>query len=421
MKQLKKRLTIPEKFTNDLEECIKKNPPPHDFKISHAQLFIHYIITAPAKRNNYLTNEGYTLLNHDLLKKKGISKPTVIKAYLLENNFIYCDNIYFKNYLVDNKSKSKSLGYKLDVKYDFDISSIWSEDKNINRAFIKKRNQNKIHNSGNHAHLIKFLNKASIDFSGIKQEIMRRLVFDNSQADLGQIKKPKKSKKKNYSVNDFKEHAAIKYALATHKLHCLKHDLYYDHVDPKGGRLHTPYTNMPKYFRNYITYNGQKLISLDIKNSQPYFFLALLKNLCSERKSLPYIYNNPINLHNINHNNPNLTILPYMTQKINEVIQNKDVMLFFDLVRTGKFYEYLEEAIKTSDNPIIRDFLGPDSSRKALKAIIFVAMFSDNRFINSPTRNGYQGSELKDLFRDLFPSVYDIFKTIKKVIKKILP
>ncbi|MBK6979116.1 MAG: hypothetical protein IPH28_20115 [Cytophagaceae bacterium] len=79
-----------------------------------------------------------------------------------------------------------------------------------------------------------------------------------------------------------------------------------------------------------------------------------------------------------------------MTQKINEVIQNKDVMLFFDLVRTGKFYEYLEEAIKTSDNPIIRDFLGPDSSRKALKAIIFVAMFSDNRFINSPTRNGYQ-------------------------------
>lgn len=95
-------------------------------------------------------------------------------------------------------------------------------------------------------------------------------------------------------------------------------------------------------------------------------------------------------------------------------------MLFFDLVRTGKFYEYLEEAIKTSDNPIIRDFLGPDSSRKALKAIIFVAMFSDNRFINSPTRNGYQGSELKDLFRDLFPSVYDIFKTIKKSHKENL-
>lgn len=412
MKQLKKRLTIPEKFTNDLEECIKKNPTPLDFKISHAQLFVHYIITAPTKRNSYLTADGYTLLNHDLLKKKGISKPAVIKDYLIKNNFIYCDDIYFKNYIVDNKPKSKSLGYKLSVKYDFDVTSVWSEDKNINKKNNIKIRYKKPHNSGVHPHLAKFLNKTTLDFEGIKNEIWSRVIYDNGQGEIGQAKK-------SNEIN-FKTNTSIKFASAIHKLECLKHDPYYDHVDPKGKRLHTPYTNMPKYFRKYISFNGKKLISLDIKNSQPYFSLALFKNLYFGEVFLPFINNNHINLHHIIQNNHNTHLLPYITQKINKVTNNKDVKLFFDLVTSGKFYEYLEDKVKTSDNPIIRNFLGPKSSRKELKSIVFVVLFSDNRFINSPTRNGHQGSELKELFRSLFPNVYEIFRTIKKSQKENL-
>lgn len=409
MKLDKKRLTLPEKFTPDLEKCIKENPPPDGFKLSHAQLLVHYIISVPSHRSSYVTPDGYTLLNHDLLKKKGISKPAVIKNYLINNKFIECDDLYFKNYIVNNKPKSKSLGYKLTVKYDFDITSVWSEDKNINTKYTIKKRYKKPKNSGIHPHLDKFLNKTTIDFEGIKSEIWERVVFENGQGEIG---KPSKSSEINFTTN-----TSMKFASAMHKLECLKHDTFYDHVDPKGKRFHTPYTNMPKYFRKHITYNGKKLVSLDIKNSQPYFSLALLKNLYFGEVFLPFINNNHINLSNITHNNPHTLLLPYMTQKINEVANNKDVKLFFELVTTGKFYEYLEEKVKTSENATIKNFLCPNSSRKDLKAIIFIVMFSDNRFFNSPTRNGHQGSELKELFFNLFPNVYEIFKTIKRTDK----
>lgn len=44
-----------------------------------------------------------------------------------------------------------------------------------------------------------------------------------------------------------------------------------------GNRLHGMFTYRKKELRNFITYNGQKLVSIDIKNSQPYFSTLLLQ------------------------------------------------------------------------------------------------------------------------------------------------
>lgn len=43
-----------------------------------------------------------------------------------------------------------------------------------------------------------------------------------------------------------------------------------------GLRVHTPITSMPKFLRNSLLYRGQALVELDISNSQPAFFGALL-------------------------------------------------------------------------------------------------------------------------------------------------
>src|SRR5690606_20114186 len=43
------------------------------------------------------------------------------------------------------------------------------------------------------------------------------------------------------------------------------------------NRLHTNLTNMPKGFRKYISYEGDQIISLDIKNSQPFFFILFVE------------------------------------------------------------------------------------------------------------------------------------------------
>lgn len=49
-------------------------------------------------------------------------------------------------------------------------------------------------------------------------------------------------------------------------------------IDGSGYRLHTPLTRLPKFLRPFLTFNGEKLVSLDIRNSQPYFTLLLLCN-----------------------------------------------------------------------------------------------------------------------------------------------
>lgn len=43
-----------------------------------------------------------------------------------------------------------------------------------------------------------------------------------------------------------------------------------------GKRVHTPITSMPKIIRGYLRLNGSPLVELDISNSQPAFFGALL-------------------------------------------------------------------------------------------------------------------------------------------------
>lgn len=43
-----------------------------------------------------------------------------------------------------------------------------------------------------------------------------------------------------------------------------------------GKRVHTPITSMPKIIRGYLRLNGHSLVELDISNSQPAFFGALL-------------------------------------------------------------------------------------------------------------------------------------------------
>jgi hypothetical protein len=48
-------------------------------------------------------------------------------------------------------------------------------------------------------------------------------------------------------------------------------------IDNSGGRLYSPLTHLPSIFRNFLHYKGQPLTYLDIHNSQPYHFQALLR------------------------------------------------------------------------------------------------------------------------------------------------
>jgi hypothetical protein len=87
---------------------------------------------------------------------------------------------------------------------------------------------------------------------------------------------------------------------------------------------------------------------------------------------------------------------------------NKDVSSFVDSVSKGNFYELLSEMIKQEMNLSITD-------RKELKAIVFLVLFTDNKFI------GQDDAAPKRIFKELFPNMYKLFALIKKRDKSILP
>jgi hypothetical protein len=203
--------------------------------------------------------------------------------------------------------------------------------------------------------------------------------------------------------------------------------------------LHTNLTNIKSELRNFITYNGRKLVSIDIRNSQPVMLTSLLnsefwnqkdKSWNSTTNSQRLIHNSNILSNNINtlSNNPSNNIITFynlLTNNINiptsslimlaeliERVYNKeDIELFKKSVSEGMLYETIEEKLKVVSPESLKNI----KSRKELKALIFVVLFTDNRYI------GQEDAEPKRLFQQLFPNVYEIAAVVKKHEKSALP
>lgn len=137
-------------------------------------------------------------------------------------------------------------------------------------------------------------------------------------------------------------------------------------VDKTAGRIHNNITNLSKNFRSFLKYNNQKLIEIDIANSQP-----LLFNILISRYILRYTDYCGINL-------------PY-------VPQNSDLEFYRELTEKGKFYEY------------VMSELGINEDRALFKKRLFSKVFYDREYPN----------EERKMFTKLFPTVSKIITYYK--------
>ena len=203
-------------------------------------------------------------------------------------------------------------------------------------------------------------------------------------------------------------------------------------IDDTVGRLHTNLTNIQSDLRNFITWKGQKLVSIDISNSQPFLSTLLFRESfysddnrsCqkfslfsfSKELSLSFAFINAFSLffcynnltYTTNRANTTSVIPPLMLQKPLQLTEKEDVKLFLSLVEKGQLYEYLEGAFKS--------VLGTNfTDRKSIKAAVFQVLFTDNRFI------GQKEAAPKKLFKKIFPNVYKLFAAYKKGDATVLP
>ncbi|WP_207432174.1 hypothetical protein [Sabulibacter ruber] len=228
---------------------------------------------------------------------------------------------------------------------------------------------------------------------------------------------------------------------------------FYHGFDTVSGRFHSSLTNLKKELRNFLTYGGESLYEVDLKNSQMWFSLLLLdrefygkKRVRGAKfsispssmfidKGIPNVIDANIpstkakitfkrlSIHNVLSNEifqclPNV-FSNVMLQDILKDIDNEDVVHYRNVVLEGKLYDYLLDRYEEKTGR-------KDMDRGKMKKVMFTILFSENeketkgRETMKAMKIREQREAAKDLFRSCFPTVMRLFEYIKQENHRLL-
>lgn len=393
----------------DIDALLQTNPPPFSYKrdgfLYLMDIWIEQYNWRDSKK--LLAKGNYVPLRSQKLKRV-LYDYEDYKNYLLEVGIWQSD----KKYIIGKKSTS----YKLADEYlgKFTTEQI-THKKLIDRILcVRQVDNEKINNT--YPGLIEWFNGLEIDVEGATQCVEKII-----RAKVKKKQKPKRGR-------------AIALAEACYLRSILKiaNKDYSFKIDDRSGRFFSVLTNMKKELRAYLTYNGEKLVCVDLSNSQPFFSLLLL--------NLDFYNSTDTDFININH------LTQYVQKGLKTVMNNAKAIInevdkwtYNERRHFGRKVDYQE--ISTSFLPTCGrrgDFQGNEkedlhdsglycynvrhgnlyesilaimpegSTRKQAKQSVITIFFADNddrrpHFIKN-----------RKLFEQLYPNVNRVFWQIKR-------
>jgi hypothetical protein len=368
----------------DLESLLKKHPPQFKtkYKIDYFYYFIELLFEM-MEYNDLDGNDGYVNLNAKLMQAI-VHNYKEYFDYLLKHRIFRTD----KKYIVG----AKSMGYVINhLNYNSEIVEIEIKDFVIRRNRSKKNKaleQEMKATCVKYSYLTKWFNdKLQIDVEGANQKIEE--LFPEPKGGIKGTRRGKASKTtKKYSAK-----------LAVKKIE--GGDFYYK-VDDNVGRFHSNLTNIKKELRHFITYDGETLVNVDIKNSQP-----LLSSILFD----PSFYNTKkigrcVNLYDIsssfeylvNNNKYTYTHTIIMLVKTLQKLDNKEVKQYLRMAKSGNFYQELSKAMYPKQA----------FEKVKMKELTYKVFFSSNRSIQG------MNNRTKKEFKRKFQGIYEMFAAIKR-------
>jgi hypothetical protein len=175
------------------------------------------------------------------------------------------------------------------------------------------------------------------------------------------------------------------------------------YVDEKGNRAHTILTRSNKSIRQFITCNGESLVSVDLKNSQPYLLLCLMNPKFFEKrgKNKPKQDQNYQEGINIKQSDIFPTSIPsIMLGLSSEILYSIEFQKYKKLVSSGGIYEFFEDKISYTPKLLNQGL----SKRDLVKYWMMLCFYSKN--------GGYSGG-MKSAFKMQFPKIYNLICKLK--------
>ncbi|WP_312286405.1 hypothetical protein [Chryseobacterium gleum] len=309
------KVVVPTSIYNYLLEKLEEYPPFKGFKIDIALYYLSLIISIPASYKDKVYLWGFVPLDSRELKKKNYLYKQYFKYFLdidILETASYATNSHRATGYRYNFKAIKSEGVECVDFMTFEIRNKKFNDKILNENICND-------SFASCPHLCKWLNAdLYVDFDSLKSSLQSDFCYNKYSLTYQRLN-PIMSKAYNYWFS----------ALMLQE-HCFRTSR-----NPfTDNRLHTNFTNMPSKLRPFISYKGENIVSLDIKNSQPYFMVLLLERF------------NNVRIRNIISNVYNKSNMGIMLQKLKETTSSKEFQEEFSIVKewilTGIFYEELE-------------------------------------------------------------------------------
>lgn len=259
-------ITIETKLFNDLEQTVNKHNLHYSkddnniIKMDKAVFLLDYINFQKSYRKDDITENGFIRI-----------PSKFINIYLQKELKKYKDFLVAHKYIkISPYDDKQSYGYKICFTYNpnkldkvkreyvvYDFLSVTYEQVLI-KYFEKNAQieQKKKAADRNTRHLTKWINAENIQI-----DWLAAFNFIENNKSL----KADQKEHYSYTVNRIR-FAQWNYVRST-----------------SDNRLHSNLTNFPSILRQFLSHNGQELVSLDVKTSQP-FILAGVFNLIMERK-----------------------------------------------------------------------------------------------------------------------------------------
>lgn len=346
----------------ELDLLLRSFPP--TFKVSKSEIIgvINQLYQIPIRMGKKKApKDGWIPMCIKSLRRKGLPNVTKILSYLTTHGVLESQSHY--------EVGCKCRRYRFTPKYTTRVKAV-----KVN-GYRKK-----------------FRKKPITQLKYLEKWFNEDLGFDNYDAtvrdlEISYLNSSKSHEEDRTNINKFN------YGVVNVDQVC--HQDYTFTKDKFGGRFHTTLTSLPKVVRPHLTYGGEYLVSLDVKNSQllfatllffPWFYedhdeLVSLKDL-SKRLS-----------NTILHHSSTYTL---MMRNISEESVVQEITKYKSLVESGVIYNHLRACYnRLFDQPI---------DRESMKKQTLRSMYAKNGFT----------SKTKTLLRVEFPFMHSIQREIKK-------
>lgn len=373
---------IPENL--ELDKMLKENPPAFNYHPDNFKYFIDlvYKLHNPERLDKY--GDIYSR-PHSALMQRRVKNYREHLDYLVGNKVLFEDHQYIKNH--------QSRGFAFTSQYMTENKEVHITEPKLIRKICKFyaiEESIPIIETDNLdiSYLLKWLEdgKLRIDYRSAKAYLRRLYMVDRNNTSIQFNEKKSGIDLQTYLLFS----AMYKYNSRKRILRLFHKGTFNAKIDTTAGRLHSVLTQLKGDLRQFITYDYQPLVAIDIVNSQPYLASVLLNLETFNNNQIL----NLIRLYNPNYI-PSKKTSSELVKLIDKIENETDTKNYINAVKNGQFYEEFGELLNMEP-----------FDRKQVKEATFCSIFSPNQL--APHLREIE------LFNSAFPNVFKVFKKIKQ-------